>query len=90
VYETPVPQIASPRQHRADALFSSISCRSELDWSFRQNAGYQPGFGHTDNPADLSIEYRVSHAKALIDALKLEVNLPGRFAKISVDLLTLQ
>lgn len=32
----------------------------------------QPGFGRTDNPADLSIEYRVSHAKALIDALKLD------------------
>jgi len=32
----------------------------------------QPGFGRTDNPADLSIEYRVSHAKALIEALKLD------------------
>jgi 2-hydroxy-6-oxonona-2,4-dienedioate hydrolase len=32
----------------------------------------QPGFGFTDNPADHSIEYRVTHAKAFIDALKLE------------------
>ncbi|HEY7559132.1 MAG TPA: alpha/beta hydrolase [Candidatus Binatia bacterium] len=32
----------------------------------------QPGFGHTDNPADLSIEYRVTHAKAFVDALKLD------------------
>lgn len=32
----------------------------------------QPGFGLSDNPQDLSIEYRVSHAKAFIDALKLE------------------
>jgi len=32
----------------------------------------QPGFGHTDNPKDHSIEYRVKHAKAFIDALKLE------------------
>jgi pimeloyl-ACP methyl ester carboxylesterase len=32
----------------------------------------QPGFGHTDNPTDHSIEYRVSHAKAFIDALKLD------------------
>jgi 2-hydroxy-6-oxonona-2,4-dienedioate hydrolase len=32
----------------------------------------QPGFGYTDNPADHSIEYRVTHAKALINALGLE------------------
>jgi 2-hydroxy-6-oxonona-2,4-dienedioate hydrolase len=32
----------------------------------------QPGFGRTDNPADLSIEYRVIHARAFIDALKLQ------------------
>jgi len=31
----------------------------------------QPGFGYSDNPADHSIEYRVTHAKAFIDALKL-------------------
>jgi 2-hydroxy-6-oxonona-2,4-dienedioate hydrolase len=30
----------------------------------------QPGFGFTDNPSDHSIEYRVTHAKALIDVLK--------------------
>jgi pimeloyl-ACP methyl ester carboxylesterase len=32
----------------------------------------QPGFGLTDNPSDHSIEYRVTHAKALIDVLKLD------------------
>jgi pimeloyl-ACP methyl ester carboxylesterase len=32
----------------------------------------QPGYGHTDNPSDFSVEYRVSHAKALINALNLE------------------
>jgi pimeloyl-ACP methyl ester carboxylesterase len=32
----------------------------------------QPGFGNTDNPADLSIEYRVAHAKAFINALQLD------------------
>jgi 2-hydroxy-6-oxonona-2,4-dienedioate hydrolase len=32
----------------------------------------QPGFGYTDNPSDHSIEYRVSHAKAFISALKLD------------------
>ena len=32
----------------------------------------QAGFGRTENPADLSIEYRVNHAKAFIDALKLD------------------
>jgi len=32
----------------------------------------QPGFGRTENPTDLSIEYRVTHAKAFIDALKLD------------------
>jgi 2-hydroxy-6-oxonona-2,4-dienedioate hydrolase len=31
----------------------------------------QPGFGFSDNPSDHSIEYRVSHAKALIATLKL-------------------
>jgi pimeloyl-ACP methyl ester carboxylesterase len=31
----------------------------------------QPGFGYTDNPSDHSIEYRVTHAKALINALGL-------------------
>jgi pimeloyl-ACP methyl ester carboxylesterase len=32
----------------------------------------QPGFGYTDNPLDHSIEYRVTHAKALINALGLD------------------
>ena len=32
----------------------------------------QPGFGCTDNPADLSIEYRVTHAQAFVDALELD------------------
>ncbi|HMF52557.1 MAG TPA: alpha/beta hydrolase [Candidatus Saccharimonadales bacterium] len=32
----------------------------------------QPGFGRTENPTDLSIEYRVTHAKAFIAALKLD------------------
>jgi len=32
----------------------------------------QPGFGYSDNPADHSIEYRVTHAKAFINALKLD------------------
>jgi pimeloyl-ACP methyl ester carboxylesterase len=32
----------------------------------------QPGFGLSDNPSDHSIEYRVKHAKALIDTLKLD------------------
>jgi 2-hydroxy-6-oxonona-2,4-dienedioate hydrolase len=31
----------------------------------------QAGFGRTDNPTDLSIEYRVTHAKAFIAALNL-------------------
>jgi pimeloyl-ACP methyl ester carboxylesterase len=32
----------------------------------------QAGFGRTENPIDHSIEYRVSHAKAFIAALKIE------------------
>jgi 2-hydroxy-6-oxonona-2,4-dienedioate hydrolase len=32
----------------------------------------QPGFGYTENPTDHSIEYRVAHAKAVINALGLE------------------
>jgi pimeloyl-ACP methyl ester carboxylesterase len=32
----------------------------------------QPGFGYTDNPTDHSIEYRVTHAKAFINALNLD------------------
>lgn len=32
----------------------------------------QAGYGRSDNPADLSIEYRVTHAKAFVNALKLD------------------
>ncbi len=32
----------------------------------------QPGFGHTDNPKDYSLEYRVNHTRSFIDALKLD------------------
>lgn len=32
----------------------------------------QPGFGHSDNPEDYSIEYRVRHARAFIDTLGLD------------------
>lgn len=32
----------------------------------------QPGFGHTDNPKDHSMEYRVAHAKSLIEKLNLD------------------
>jgi pimeloyl-ACP methyl ester carboxylesterase len=32
----------------------------------------QPGFGYTENPSDHSIECRVTHAKALINALGLD------------------
>jgi 2-hydroxy-6-oxonona-2,4-dienedioate hydrolase len=32
----------------------------------------QPGFGFSGNPTDHSIEYRVTHAKAFADALKLD------------------
>ena len=32
----------------------------------------QPGFGYTDNPSDHSVEYRVTHAKALLDAFKFD------------------
>ena len=39
---------------------------------FTIHAYDQAGYGRSDNPADLSIEYRVSHAKAFVDALKLE------------------
>ena len=38
---------------------------------FRVFAYDQPGFGYTDNPTDHSIEYRVRHAKALVDVLQL-------------------
>ena len=32
----------------------------------------QPGFGYTENPSDHSIEYRITHAKALLNALNLD------------------
>ncbi|HEX9444736.1 MAG TPA: alpha/beta hydrolase [Candidatus Binatia bacterium] len=32
----------------------------------------QPGFGHTDNPPDYSMEYRVAHAKAFVRAAGIE------------------
>lgn len=32
----------------------------------------QAGYGRSDNPDDLSIEYRVGHARSFIDALKLD------------------
>jgi len=31
----------------------------------------QPGFGHTENPTDYSLEFRVAHAKAFINAVNL-------------------
>jgi len=42
------------------------------DAGFAVYAYDQPGFGYTENPADHSIEYRVRHAKALIEVLKLD------------------
>jgi 2-hydroxy-6-oxonona-2,4-dienedioate hydrolase len=42
------------------------------DAGFAVYAYDQPGFGYTDNPSDHSIEYRVRHAKALIEALRLD------------------
>ncbi len=39
---------------------------------FRVIAFDQPGFGLTDLPADYSMEYRVQHAKAFLDAFGLE------------------
>ena len=32
----------------------------------------QPGFGLTDNPTDYSLDFRFAHARAFIDAMKLE------------------
>jgi len=32
----------------------------------------QPGFGHTDNPKDYSVDYRVTHLRSFIKALQLE------------------
>lgn len=38
---------------------------------FTVHAYDQPGFGLTENPTDYSLEYRVRHAKAYVDAMKL-------------------
>lgn len=61
---------------------ASPGASSLVNWKLNleqlANAGFavyaydQPGFGYTDNPSDHSIEYRVRHAKALIDLLKLD------------------
>ena len=32
----------------------------------------QPGYGHTDNPEDFSLEYRVNHTRSFINAMKLD------------------
>jgi pimeloyl-ACP methyl ester carboxylesterase len=32
----------------------------------------QPGFGYTDNPTDYSLEYRVTHARAVLDKLAID------------------
>ncbi|HEY7165845.1 MAG TPA: alpha/beta hydrolase [Candidatus Binatia bacterium] len=55
---------------------------SEINWQpnieplavagFTVYAYDQPGFGRTENSEDLSIEYRVRHAKAFIEALNLD------------------
>src|SRR5688572_14303839 len=39
---------------------------------FRVYAFDQPGFGHTANPEDHSLEYRVAHAGSFIEALGLD------------------
>jgi 2-hydroxymuconate-semialdehyde hydrolase len=32
----------------------------------------QPGFGRTDNPTDYSLDARFAHARAFVDAMKIE------------------
>src|SRR5712692_168461 len=39
---------------------------------FTVYASDQPGFGYTDNPQSYSLEYRVAHPKAFLDAMRLE------------------
>src|SRR5689334_6916165 len=61
---------------------AALGACSEINWQLNIEplaaAGFtvyaydQPGFGRTENSVDLSIEYRVSHAKAFIDALRLD------------------
>ena len=68
------PRRADPRRI-AGGLFAR-----QLEMNMQPLAAYdlclyafdQAGFGNTDNPADYSMEYRVAHARAFIDALKLE------------------
>ncbi len=45
---------------------------SLADAGFTVYAYDQPGYGHTDSPTDYSIEYRVQHAQAFIEALGLD------------------
>lgn len=55
---------------------------STVNWGenieYFAEAGYtvyaydQPGLGRTDDPSDLSMEYRVTHARAFIDAMGLD------------------
>ncbi len=42
------------------------------DAGFTVYACDQPGFGQTDNPGDLTLEYRVQHTKAFIEAMDLD------------------
>ena len=55
---------------------------SSVNWKLNFNslaaAGFsiyaydQPGFGLTDHPSDYSLDFRFAHARAFVDALKLE------------------
>jgi pimeloyl-ACP methyl ester carboxylesterase len=42
------------------------------DAGFTVYACDQPGFGRTDNPTDFTLEYRVQHTKAFIEAMALD------------------
>jgi pimeloyl-ACP methyl ester carboxylesterase len=60
---------------------SSPGACAEINWAanidalagrgFAVYAYDQPGFGLTDNPTDYSVEFRVRHAQALVEALAL-------------------